>query len=228
MKKLYLLLFVFMFATVTYSQTYKDVVYLKNGSIIKGIIIEEVPGKTLKIQTTDGSVFVYNFDDVEKMTKELIQQNYNNNYAQYTEEKSPATAFVLSALLPGLGQYYNGDVTKGVIQNVLYVGGWVIFFTAGYESYQESWYNSYYGYYNYNYYDRETTWLWVGLGLSTATAIWSMIDALVTANNINDEVRKRKQGFGHMIEFNIDDNKVLGLDFSKSKIGVNANLKLHF
>ena len=225
MKKFYLFLFVFMFATITFSQTYKDVVYLKNGSIIKGIIIEQVPGVSLKIQTTDGNVFVYNIDAIEKMTKELVQSNYDNNYTNYAEEKSPATAFILSALLPGLGQYYNGDVTKGVIQNVLYVAGWVIYFAAGTESYS-GYYSGYYNYYSSS--TRETDWLWVGLGLASATAIWSMIDALVTANNINDEVRKRKQGFGHMYELNIDNNKVLGLDFSKSKIGVNANFTLHF
>ena len=50
---------------------YIDVVYLKNGSIIKGMIIEQTPNVSLKIQTRDGSVFVYKMDEVEKMTKEL-------------------------------------------------------------------------------------------------------------------------------------------------------------
>jgi hypothetical protein len=49
----------------------RDVVYLKNGSIIKGTILEQVMGKNLKIQTRDESVFVYNLSDVEKITKEM-------------------------------------------------------------------------------------------------------------------------------------------------------------
>ena len=48
-----------------------DVVYLKNGSVIKGTIIEVVPNVQLKIQTKDGSIFANKFDEIEKMTKEL-------------------------------------------------------------------------------------------------------------------------------------------------------------
>jgi hypothetical protein len=48
----------------------EDVVYLKNGSVIRGTIIEQVPNVSLKIQTRDGSVFVYKMEEVEKMTKE--------------------------------------------------------------------------------------------------------------------------------------------------------------
>lgn len=50
---------------------YIDVVYLKNGSMIKGMIIEQTPNVSIKIQTRDGSVFVYQMDEVEKITKEL-------------------------------------------------------------------------------------------------------------------------------------------------------------
>ena len=67
---------------------YIDVVYLKNGSVIKGIIVEQIPNVSLKIQTADGSLFVYKISEVEKMTKEAtgrvnsISQptnNYSNN-----------------------------------------------------------------------------------------------------------------------------------------------------
>lgn len=47
-----------------------EVVYLKNGSIIRGVIIEQVPNKSLKIETADGSLFVFEMDAVEKITKE--------------------------------------------------------------------------------------------------------------------------------------------------------------
>ena len=46
MKKL--LLSVLLFG-ITYSQQYEDVVYLKDGSIIHGIIIEQAPDKYIKI-----------------------------------------------------------------------------------------------------------------------------------------------------------------------------------
>jgi hypothetical protein len=49
---------------------YLDVVYLKNGGIIKGMIIEQTPNVQIKIQTKDGSVFVYKFEEIEKIAKE--------------------------------------------------------------------------------------------------------------------------------------------------------------
>ena len=56
--------------TLTAQQNMRDVVYLKNGSIIKGIIIEQIPFVSYKIQTTDGSIFVFSADDVERIAKE--------------------------------------------------------------------------------------------------------------------------------------------------------------
>jgi len=52
------------------SSEYIDVVYLKSGSIVKGTIIEQTPNVSIKIQTQDGSIFVYKMTEVEKMTKE--------------------------------------------------------------------------------------------------------------------------------------------------------------
>jgi hypothetical protein len=47
-------------STAVFSQTGpKDVVYLKNGSIIKGFVLEQIPDQTVKIQTTDGNVYVF-------------------------------------------------------------------------------------------------------------------------------------------------------------------------
>jgi hypothetical protein len=49
---------------------YVDVLYLKNGSIIRGLIIEQIPNTSVKIKTADGSVFVHVMEDVIKITKE--------------------------------------------------------------------------------------------------------------------------------------------------------------
>ena len=52
-----------------FSQNYQDVVYLKNGSVIRGVVVEQVPGVSLKVQTADGNMFVYEMSEVEKMPK---------------------------------------------------------------------------------------------------------------------------------------------------------------
>ncbi len=69
-KWLFSLFFVAMSTVALQAQTLQEVVYLKNGSIIRGIIIEQVPNESLKIETADGSLFVFRMDEVSKITKE--------------------------------------------------------------------------------------------------------------------------------------------------------------
>ena len=47
-----------------------DVVYLRNGSVIRGTIIEQVPNVSMKIQTADGNIFAYPMSDIERIVKE--------------------------------------------------------------------------------------------------------------------------------------------------------------
>ena len=54
------------------AQDVRDVVYLKNGSIIKGMVIEQIPTESLKIKTSDGSLFVYKMEEVLKIVKEEV------------------------------------------------------------------------------------------------------------------------------------------------------------
>lgn len=64
-------------STISNAQTLQEAVYLKNGSIIKGTIIEQVPNEALKIKTADGSIFVYQMSEVEKITKIEKEENLN-------------------------------------------------------------------------------------------------------------------------------------------------------
>ena len=48
----------------------EDVVYLKDGSVYRGMTLEMVPDKTLRIQTNDGNVFVIKMTNVDKVVKE--------------------------------------------------------------------------------------------------------------------------------------------------------------
>lgn len=51
------------------AQKTKDALYLKNGSIIYGKLLE-ISNNTYRIQTSDGSLFNYSADDVDKLLKE--------------------------------------------------------------------------------------------------------------------------------------------------------------
>lgn len=57
-------------ASIGITMAATDTIHLKNGSVIKGEIIEQVPGKSIKIKTADGSLFVYSIDEVELISKE--------------------------------------------------------------------------------------------------------------------------------------------------------------
>ena len=52
------------------AQDYQEVICLKNGSVIRGTVIEQQPNVLLKVKTADGSIFVYPMNEMEKITKE--------------------------------------------------------------------------------------------------------------------------------------------------------------
>ena len=76
---LLLMSFLFMKCMVSQAQTnYEDVVYLKNGSVIHGIIVEQIPNKSIKIQTRDQNLFVYSMEEIEKISKEPTKSQGGN------------------------------------------------------------------------------------------------------------------------------------------------------
>ncbi len=112
MKKLLLLVALCFCASVASAQTI-EIVHLKNGGRIRGIITEQIPNEQLKIQTSDGNIFVYSFDEIEKITKELPGQepvsafgNRRNN--TYTSSFRP---------------HYEGGADLGYSLGVSYIDG---------------------------------------------------------------------------------------------------------
>ena len=70
LKNIFVVLSLFLFLQSYGQFNFTDVVYLKNGSIIRGIIIEQIPNQSIKIQTNDRNVFVFKYDEIEKISKE--------------------------------------------------------------------------------------------------------------------------------------------------------------
>ena len=56
------------------AQNYEEVVYLSNGSIIRGAVIEQTK-EVIKIKIIGGSVLVYQMSDVERITKEEVNKD---------------------------------------------------------------------------------------------------------------------------------------------------------
>ena len=163
-------------SNVLAQDNYQDVVYLKNGSIIHGMIIEQTPGKSLKIQTANDDVFVFSFDEIDKITKEQIPENEINKITKESSilkkrsggKKSPALSFVLSfVVLPGAGQVYNGEPGKGVAQFLLVLTGYGVAI-AGANNGNDGMAGG-------------------GLLLGLGCSLWSWIDAPISASRINEE-----------------------------------------
>ena len=112
-------------------QLHEDVVYLKNGTIVRGMIIQQIPNESITIRTKDGSQFVYRMNDVVQITREPLMRS------SYIAEKNPPLALGLSCLLPGLGQFYNEQPGKGVVMLAGNLAG-VVMMVAGTEDNYET------------------------------------------------------------------------------------------
>ncbi len=246
MKKLFLLLFCAISTMFAAAQAnLQDVVYLKNGSVVRGTIIEQVPGVSLKLQTNDGNIFVYNIEDVEKMTKEqskgLTRQvstyAYSNGVGSTNStavsERSPFVAGLLSWIVPGAGQFYNGQSRKGWGDLGLHLGSSVVMgIGAGLVS------GSYYYDYDYDlYYDESqytTGCIFMVVGGVTlfVNGICSIVDAVKSAKNINVEKGFVMYSFNENCAFGIQPavtyekpQYILG---SKAELAAGMNFKLTF
>jgi hypothetical protein len=92
MKKLIFTLVCLTFCLAASAQQYQDVVYLKNGRVIKGQIMEQIPNVSLRIET-NGESLTLPMTDVEKITKEKVAEKeevydiLNPNYKKPELEK---------------------------------------------------------------------------------------------------------------------------------------------
>jgi hypothetical protein len=175
---------------VCQSTQMEDVVYLKNGGIIRGTIIEMVPEKSLKIETKDGNVFVFTMDEVERFTREAAKLSASN--VPKVGKKNGGIAFALSFLIAGGGQFYNGESGKGAIM----LGGYVFGITLMTSGYSVN--------------DGFSTTGKMGLFLWLGSALWSWIDAPFSSARIN-----RENGYASI--YRVSDN--LYVDVKMSNFG---------
>jgi TM2 domain-containing membrane protein YozV len=95
--------------------------------------------------------------------------------------RSPSLAWLFSFLTPGVGQFYNGDVGKGVAFLVTCLTGSVLV-NVGMNIQYDSYGNTSYG-------DTDAGMLLAGVAVYLASWTWSQIDAPVSANKKNSQNR---------------------------------------
>lgn len=117
---------IFLVSTIlAYGQSeYNDVVYLKNGSVIYGKIIERVPDEGLTIMTADGSKFVFTTTEIEKMeignTRKEKKRKKRSNDDDYDEDRISFMGMTIGPSIP-FGDFGNVDNNKpeaGIMINI--------------------------------------------------------------------------------------------------------------
>ena len=89
-----------------------DTIHLKNGTVIEGTIIREIPDVSVAIETAQGKVFTYNVQDVFKVDRRPSRPVPRISPLP-TIRKDPTLSGLLSAVVPGSGQIYNNQYLKG-------------------------------------------------------------------------------------------------------------------
>ncbi len=108
-KRTLLCAFLSMFCILLNAQELQEVIYLNNGSVIRGIIIEQVPNNFVKIQTTDGNIFVYGMKDVLKITKEPYAKVDRDNSNTSIREKG-YRGFIDGGYTFGVGDFADNRI----------------------------------------------------------------------------------------------------------------------
>ncbi|MCP4442478.1 MAG: hypothetical protein GY810_26530 [Aureispira sp.] len=131
MQKWFILLLSIVCFTVTNIQAQnspkEDVIYLKNGSIIRGQILEYQPEGNIKVEIQGGSILVYKTSEVIKVVKEPMKNPPSHQY--YIREKKPP---ILKT--KGMYHYLGGGILFGVSDwggpsiglSLFYAGGYQI------------------------------------------------------------------------------------------------------
>jgi hypothetical protein len=109
LKLIILFTFVLVTTRLIAQNNYEEVVYLKNGSVIRGLIIEQVPQQSIKIQTKDRNIFVFKYLEIEKITKEIISPKVilqdENPKELVVEKNGKFNRYTEINFCPGIGDY---------------------------------------------------------------------------------------------------------------------------
>lgn len=126
MKNLFSFILLLLISLYSFSQNnLEEVVYLKNGSIIRGVIIEQIPNETLKIQTKDGNIFVYKFNEIIKTTKETTTIPINS-LNKTINTSSVSSGFIDATILNEVSSENEDKVLIQVSHNVIDANGRIL------------------------------------------------------------------------------------------------------
>lgn len=157
-----------------------DVLYLKDGSVAVGKVREEIPGLGVKLVDEKGFERVFLNSDIVKREK-----TKGRLFEEEGGLKSPEWATVYSFLVPGCGQYYMKNYSKGAIMTAV----WAASGAAVWASYENLRFErSDYGKATFG-----AKALFAGSILCyLGNGLYSMIDAYNSAERYNEQIRRKR------------------------------------
>ncbi len=131
MRKL-ILLFTMLFpllSAITFAQeNMYTTIYLKNGSVVRGGIIENIPDSIVKLKTNDGNLWVFEYSEIMKFEETTIdkKQLYNRNSYIFSLENSVSVSVEdrssnpekATAVFIGSGFKYSNGFYTGIVAGV--------------------------------------------------------------------------------------------------------------
>lgn len=111
----------------------EDVIYLKNGDIIRGTIIEQVFGVSIRVRHRDGTERTYKYADIDKTAREpmvgsqqVVSAGFGGLMVQPAGYKDPGSATLYGVLCAGCGHLWAGETKKGAIMLGVAVGAPIV------------------------------------------------------------------------------------------------------
>lgn len=157
-KILLLLLLTFIGTASVNAQNYQEVVYLQNGDIIRGTVIEQIPNKSVKIQTFDGNILLFPMNDVLRITKEIAVKD--NNYAGSNNASVSSGSYVVPTWVDNDEYGWNNDNNaryRGFVGNSVVIG-------IGDDSQSKEFFYTSHGI--------QVPWVYIGVGLGFNYWFW--------------------------------------------------------
>lgn len=130
MRILIFVLTIFFSLTLFAQRGKRDVVYLKNGSIVRGTIMLVDPGRLIKLKTLDRNIWVFEQDKIDSIVRpERIRTPQKNGYLKLTE---------MGVLVGNSANYRNAPFTIMNINSWKFENGFSTGIGVGFEFFNET------------------------------------------------------------------------------------------
>ena len=107
---------------LAFAQNNQEIVYLKNGDKVKGIIIEEIPNTSIKVKTSNGSILVYSIHEIEKIISPEDEIFQKNTYMQKIYPENTRDILEVFCLYEATGEYFDITAPSSIIKETFTIG----------------------------------------------------------------------------------------------------------